>query len=153
MTGMSGMNLQEELIKVDCHLPIVFITGHGDIPMGIEAMKKGAVDFLPKPFNDEELLRAVRIAIEKSRKENVEHDEIKNIRALIDKLTPREHEIFCYVITGLLNKQIGDELNIADQTVKIHRGRVMKKLGAYSVTDLVRMAEKAEITPPDVKKY
>jgi FixJ family two-component response regulator len=153
MSGMSGMSLQKELNKADCDMPIIFITGHGDIKMGIKAMKRGAVDFLPKPFDDEQLLQAVKISIEKSRESRAKHNEIQSIRTLIDKLTSREYEIYLYVITGMLNKQIAAELNIAEHTVKIHRGRVMQKLGAYSVVDLVHLAEKAGINAPDIKKY
>ena len=153
MSGMSGMSLQKELNKAGCDMPIIFITGHGDISMGIEAMKRGATDFLTKPFDDEQLLLAIKVAIKKSRESRVEHDEIQSIRTLIDKLTSREYEIYLYVITGMLNKQIAAELNIAEHTVKIHRGRVMQKLGAYSVVDLVHIAEKAGINAPDIKKY
>jgi FixJ family two-component response regulator len=151
MSGMTGFDLQEELYRADYHLPIIFITGHGDIGMGVDAMKKGAVDFLTKPFDDEQLLGAVERAIEQDRQTRDKYDELQNIRRLLENLTTREYEIFRYVITGLLNKQIAAELNIAEQTVKIHRGRVMKKLGAYSVPDLVRLAEKAGISPLDVK--
>jgi len=151
MSGMSGFDLQEELSRADYHLPIIFITGHGDIPMGVDAMKKGAVDFLTKPFDDDQLLGVVRRAIELDRRTRAKYDALQAIRLRLATLTPREYEIFRFVITGLLNKQIAAELNIAEQTVKIHRGRVMEKLGAYSVPDLVRMAEKAGISPPDLK--
>jgi FixJ family two-component response regulator len=145
MPGLSGMDLQEELNKADYHLPIVFITGHGDIPTSVEAMKKGAVDFLTKPFDDEELLQALRAAIEKDRNARAEYTEVHEIRRLIELLTPREDEILRYVVTGMLNKQIALELGIAEKTVKVHRGRVMEKLGVDSVADLVRLAEKAGI--------
>jgi FixJ family two-component response regulator len=147
MPGLSGMDLQEELNKADYHMPIVFITGHGDIPMTVEAMKKGAVDFLTKPFDDKELLQALRAAIEKDRNARAEHTEVYEIRRLIELLTPRENEILRYVVTGMLNKQIALELDIAEKTVKVHRGRVMEKLGVDSVAELVRLAEKAGINP------
>ncbi len=149
MPGLSGMDLQEELNKADYHMPIVFITGHGDIPMSVEAMKKGAVDFLTKPFDDEELLRALGAAIEKDRDGRAEYTELHEIRRRIELLTPREDEIFRYVVTGMLNKQIALELGIAEKTVKVHRGRAMEKLGVNSVAELVRLAEKAGIKPPE----
>jgi len=149
MPGLSGMDLQAELNKADYHLPIIFITGHGDIPMSVEAMRKGAVDFLTKPFDDKELLRAVEGAIEKDRRTRAEYDEILDIRRRIQLLTPREHEVLRQVIIGLLNKQIAWNLDIAEKTVKIHRGRVMEKLRVQSVADLVRLAEKAGVKPAD----
>jgi FixJ family two-component response regulator len=151
MPGLSGMDLQEELSKADYHMPIVFITGHGDIPMSVEAMKKGAVDFLTKPFDDEQLLQALRAAIEKDQNARAEYTEVCEIRRRIELLTPREDEILRYVVTGMLNKQIGLELGIAEKTVKVHRGRVMEKLGVDSVAELVRLAEKAGIKPPENK--
>ena len=147
MPGLSGMDLQEELNKADYHMPIVFVTGHGDIPMTVEAMKKGAVDFLTKPFDEEELLQALRAAIEKDRNARAEHTEVYEIRRLIELLTPRENEILRYVVAGMLNKQIALELGIAEKTVKVHRGRVMEKLGMDAVAELVRLAEKAGIKP------
>jgi len=147
MPGISGIDLQDELSKADYSMPIVFITGHGNIPMGVQAMKKGAVDFLAKPFDDEELLQAVREAIGKDTHARAEYAEVLDIRGRIDLLTPRELEILRYVITGMLNKQIAAKLKIAEKTVKVHRGRVMEKLGVDSVADLVRLAEKAGIKP------
>lgn len=151
MPGLSGMDLQEELNKADYHMPIVFVTGHGDIPMSVKAMKKGAVDFLTKPFDDEHLLQALGAAIEKDRDGRAEYTEVHEIRRRIELLTPREDEIFRYVITGMLNKQIAFELGTAEKTVKVHRGRVMEKLGVDSVAELVRLAEKAGIKPPENK--
>jgi len=148
MPGISGIDLQDELNKADYSMPIVFITGHGNIPMGVQAMKKGAVDFLPKPFDDEELLQAVREAIEKDKEGREEHAEVHSIRGRIELLTPREYEILRYVIAGMLNKQIAYELGIAEKTVKVHRGRITEKLGVSSIADLVRLAEKAGIKPP-----
>jgi len=148
MPGISGIDLQDELGKADYSMPIVFITGHGNIPMGVQAMKKGAVDFLAKPFDDEELLQAVREAIDKDTQGRAEHIEVHDIRGRLELLTPREYEILRYVITGMLNKQIAYELGISEKTVKVHRGRIMEKLGIDSVADLVRLAEKAGITPP-----
>ena len=148
MPGLSGMDLQEELTKADYHMPIIFITGHGNIPMSVQAMKKGAVDFLPKPFDDEQLLQAVRTAIGKDREARALHAEVRAIRRRIELLTPRENEMLRYVITGLLNKQIALKLGITEKTVKVHRGRIMEKLHANSVAELVRLAEKAGIKPP-----
>ena len=147
MPGISGIDLQDELSKADYSMPIVFITGHGNIPMGVQAMKKGAVDFLAKPFDDEELLQAVREAIEKDTQGRAEHGEVLDIRGRLELLTPREQEILRYVITGMLNKQIAYELGISEKTVKVHRGRIMEKLGIDSVADLVRLAEKVGINP------
>jgi FixJ family two-component response regulator len=149
MPGLSGIDLQKELNKADYHMPIIFITGHGDIPMSVEAMKKGAVDFLTKPFDDEELLQALRAAIEKDRNARAENTDVLEIRRLIELLTPRENEILRYVVTGMLNKQIALKLGIAEKTVKVHRGRVMEKLGVDSVAELVRLAEKAGIKPTE----
>ena len=145
MPGLSGMDLQAELSKAETSMPIVFITGHGDIPMSVEAMRKGAVHFLIKPFDDNDLLAAVREAIEKDRRAKAEQTEVRDIRRRLSLLTPREYEILRYVITGMLNKQIAFTLNIAEKTVKIHRGRVMEKLRVDSVAELVRLAEKAGI--------
>jgi FixJ family two-component response regulator len=148
MPGISGIDLQDELGKADYSMPIIFITGHGDIPMGVHAMKKGAIDFLAKPFEDEELLQAVREAIEKDTRGRAEYAEVHEVRGRIALLTARELGVLRYVITGKLNKQIAYELGIAEKTVKVHRGRIMEKLGVDSVADLVRLAEKAGIEPP-----
>ena len=128
-------------------MPIVFITGHGDIPASVQAMEKGAADFLTKPFDDKKLLQAVREAIEKDRGAKAKRAEVHDIRRRIELLTSRELEVLRYVITGMLNKQIALKLGIAEKTVKIHRGRIMEKLRANSVAELVRLAEKAGIKP------
>ena len=147
MPGLSGMELHDELIRVGYDLPIVFITGHGDIPMSVRAMKKGAVDFLLKPFDEEELLQAVGRAIEADRKAKSEQTERRRIMKLIEDLTPREREVMPCILGGMLNKQIAFTLGISEKTVKIHRGRIMEKLGAHSVAELIHLAEKAGITP------
>ena len=147
MPGLSGLGLQEELNKADYHMPIVFITGHGDIPMSVEAMKKGAIDFLTKPFHDKDLLQVIEKAIEKDTYARAEYDEILDIRRRIERLTLREYEILGYIITGMLNKQIAFELGIAEKTVKVHRGRILEKLCVGSVAELVRLTEKVGLKP------
>ena len=148
MPGLSGMDLQDDLNKADCSMPIIFITGHGNIPMSVQAMKKGAVDFLTKPFDDEELLQAVESALEKDRKAKAERAEVHDILKRMERLTPREYEILRYVVTGMMNKKIAANLGIAEKTVKVHRGRIIKKLRVHSVAELVRLAEKVGIEPP-----
>jgi len=148
MPGLSGTDLQEELSRAAYSMPIIFITGHGNIPMSVQAMKKGAVNFLAKPFDDEELLQGVREALEKDRKAKAGRAEVHDALRCIEQLTPREQEVLRYVITGMLNKQIALKLGIAEKTIKVHRGRVMEKLGVDSVAELVRLAEKAGIKPP-----
>jgi FixJ family two-component response regulator len=145
MPGLNGLELQDRLNKSEYTMPVIFITGHGDIPMSVTAMKKGAVDFLAKPFDDEGLLDAVRTAVEKDRKSHEARIEMRDIRKRIDRLTPRETQILRYVISGMLNKQIAFHLNIAEKTVKIHRANIMEKLHVTSVADLVRLAGKAGI--------
>jgi FixJ family two-component response regulator len=149
MPGLSGMDLQEKLYKADYGMPVVFISGHGDVPTSVQAMKKGAIHFLPKPFDDEELLLAVKEAIETDRKVKGEREGVQDIHRRIDLLTFREFEILRYVITGMLNKQIAFELGIAEKTVKVHRGRIMEKLCVDSVAELVRLAEKAGVNPSE----
>jgi FixJ family two-component response regulator len=144
MRGMSGIDLQEYLDGKDHYMPIIFITGHGDIPTSVKAIKKGAIDFLTKPFDDTELLSLIEKAITQYRRRKAEFDEIRDFRRRLKRLTPREHDVFHHVITGLLNKQIADELKIKEHTVKVHRGRVMEKLGVDSLASLVRLAEKAD---------
>jgi FixJ family two-component response regulator len=143
MRGMTGLELQEHLSRNNHHMPIIFITGYGDIPMSVQAMKKGAVDFLTKPFDDTELLSIVKSATERWRQEKADLDEMRDFRRRLKTLTQREHEVFLHVISGLLNKQIAGELNITEHTVKVHRGRVMQKLGVDSLARLVHLAEKA----------
>ncbi|HEY3277660.1 MAG TPA: response regulator transcription factor [Syntrophorhabdaceae bacterium] len=148
MPGLSGLDLQDVLAGADYSMPIVFITGHGDISTSVRAMKKGAVDFLTKPFDDEDLLEAVKSALEKNKKVRQKQAEMREIRDRMEQLTPRQQEILRYVITGMLNKQIAYKLNISEKTVKVHRGNVMEKLGVGSIADLVRLAGKAGIEPP-----
>jgi len=143
MRGMTGLDLQEHLGRHECHMPIIFMTGHGDIPMSVRAIKKGAVDFLTKPFDDIQLLSAIESAVGQYKREKAALDEIRDFRRRLKTLTPREHDVFLHVISGLLNKQVADELNIKEHTVKVHRGRVMQKLGVDSLASLVRLAEKA----------
>jgi FixJ family two-component response regulator len=147
LPGLDGLALQRQLTERGRLEQIVFITGHGDIPMGIQAMKRGAVDFLPKPFDDEALLSAVGQALARSAETWRRRDELAQIRASISTLTPREFEVFRLVIAGSLNKQIAAELGAALRTIKTHRGRVMHKLGVESVAELVRLAQRAGVTP------
>ena len=147
MPGLKGPVLQEALEKRGACEQIVFLTGHGDVPTATRAMKKGAVDFLTKPFDDEELIEAVRRALERAEKQLRRRGERREARGRVDKLTPREFEVFRFVIMGLLNKQIAAELHTAEKTIKVHRGRVMQKLGVTSVPDLVRVSERAGISP------
>ncbi|PWU04346.1 MAG: DNA-binding response regulator [Terriglobia bacterium] len=146
LPGLSGLDLQRQLVESDIGMPIVFITGHGDIPMSVRAMKAGAVEFLEKPFRDQELLDAVQVAIERDRRERRERMEIAGLRRRYDSLTSREQEVLALLVRGLVNKQIGDKLNISEPTVKLHRGRLMHKMAANSLADLVRMAEKLGIS-------
>lgn len=147
MPGRTGMELQQELLKAPYSLPIVFVTGHGDVPQSVAAMKGGAVDFLQKPFDDKALLEAVRRALEKDRAGRSAHREAEAVRARLGTLTPRERELVPWLLTGLLNKQIADRLGIAEKTVKIHRGRVLAKMGVRSIAELVRRAQAAGIAP------
>jgi FixJ family two-component response regulator len=132
MRGMTGLDLQEHLSRNDQHIPIIFITGHGDIPMSVQAIKMGAVDFLTKPFDDTQLLSLVESAVERYRREKTILDEVSDFRRRLKTLTPREHEVLRHVISGQMNKQIAGELNIKEHTVKVHRGRVMEKLAVDS---------------------
>ncbi len=142
---LSGLDFQADLVKAGIHIPIIFMTGHGDIPMTVKAMKAGAVDFLTKPFRDQDMLDAVATAIECDKKRRVDAKALADLQAAFATLTPREREVLTLVAAGLMNKQIAAEIGIAEITVKIHRGQVMKKMGAKSLADLVRMAEMLEI--------
>jgi FixJ family two-component response regulator len=155
LPGLSGLDLQQELAKTDTTLPIIFLTGHGDIPMSVRAMKAGAVEFLTKPFREQDLLDAIRQAIERDRTARTDRRELAELRRRYDTLTPREREVMAGVVAGLLNKQIAAELGSAEATVKEQRGQVMLKMQAGSVADLVRSAGRLGIgssgsggTPP-----
>jgi FixJ family two-component response regulator len=141
LPGLSGLDFQTELAKANIHIPIIFMTGHGDIPMTVRAMKGGAVDFLTKPFRDQDMLDAVVAAIERDRNRREVEKVVANLQALFETLTSREREVLALVASGLMNKQIAAELGLAEITVKIHRGHIMKKMGARSLADLVRKAE------------
>jgi|SRR5437588_5565352 len=141
LPGVSGLDFQAELAKADIRVPIIFITGHGDIPMTVRAMKAGAVEFLTKPFRDQDLLDAVQIALERDRAQRSLEKTLREVRAHFEALTPREQQVIGFVTAGLMNKQIAAELGVSEITVKVHRGNVMKKMGARSLADLVRMAE------------
>jgi FixJ family two-component response regulator len=148
LPGLSGLDFQTELAKANIHIPIIFITGHGDIPMTVRAMKGGAIDFLTKPFRDQDMLDAVVMAIERDRKRREGEKIVANLQALFETLTPREREVLALVASGLMNKQIAAEIGLAEITVKIHRGHIRKKMGARSLADLLRMAETLGIRRP-----
>lgn len=145
MPGFDGIELQKALARKGSALPIIFLSGRGDVPKSVQAMKNGAIDFLTKPVNDEQLLAAVRAAIKKDSFARREQAELFDIRARLATLTPREQEVLRHVITGKLNKQIADDLGVVEQTVKVHRARVMEKMKVQSVAELVRQAERCGI--------
>ena len=145
LPGLSGLDLQKRMAEVGLEIPIVFLTGHGNIPASVQAMKAGAVEFLTKPFDEHDLLQAIQEAIERDRRTRQQHAEMRELQNRYESLTAREQEVMQQVVSGLLNKQVAAELNITEYTVKIHRGRVMRKMHAESLADLVRMAENLEI--------
>ncbi len=141
LPGMSGLHFQAELAKANAFIPIIFITGHGDIPMSVKAMKAGAVEFLTKPFRDQDLLDAIKVALERARSWIESEKAVSELRANFESLSPREKEVMARVTSGLLNKQIAAELGVSEVTVKVHRGNVMQKMGAKTLADLVRKAD------------
>jgi len=147
LPGISGLNFQNQLAQSNIPIPLIFITGHGDIPMSVRAMKAGAVEFLTKPFRDQDLLDAIEVALQKDRLRRQQEVEKSDLKLKYESLTPREREVFPLVISGRLNKQIAAELETSETTVKVHRSQLMKKMGADSLADLVRMAEKLGISP------
>jgi FixJ family two-component response regulator len=147
LPGRSGLDFQRELAESGIHLPIVFITGHGDIPMSVRAMKAGAIEFLTKPFHDQELLDAVQLGIERDRARRRDAAAVAALRQRFDSLTPREREIMALVAAGRLNKQIAADLGVSEITVKVHRGQVMRKMRARSLAELVRIADQLKISP------
>ena len=144
LRGLSGLDFQRQLAARNCHIPIIFITGHGDIPMSVRAMKAGAIEFLTKPFRDQDLLDAVRIALDKDRERRERKKEVSDLKERYNSLTPREQEVISMVVSGMLNKQIADQLATAENTVKVHRSRAMEKMQAQSVAELVKMIDKLE---------
>jgi FixJ family two-component response regulator len=145
LPGLSGLDLQREMVERGIHIPVIFITGHGDIPMSVQAMKAGAVEFLTKPFRDQDLLDAVRLGIQLDRQGRKERAELAELRDGLRQLTPREREVMSLVVAGLLNKQIALRLGTSEKTIKIHRSHVMQKMRADSLADLVRMCQKLGI--------
>ncbi len=150
LPGLSGLDLQQRLAEVDMDIPIIFITGHGDIPMTVQAMKAGAVEFLTKPFRDQELLDAIHQALARDRHAREQRAQSEALRRRYRTLTPRERDVLALVVTGLLNKQIAGELGTSEATVKVHRQHVMAKMGAGSLAELVRMADRLGIPTPQL---
>jgi FixJ family two-component response regulator len=148
LPGLSGLDLQKRTTEAGIEIPIVFITGHGDIPMTVRAMKAGAVEFLSKPFRDQDLLDAIQLALERDRKARDQRASLEELRNRFALLTPREREVMARVVAGLLNKQVGAQLGMSETTVKIHRHQVMEKMGAGSLPELVRMADSIGIRVP-----
>jgi RNA polymerase sigma factor (sigma-70 family) len=145
MPGLSGLDLQEKLSVSGLDMPVIFVTGHGTVPMSVRAMKAGAIDFLQKPFDDQVLLDAIQLAIDKDRQDREKRTGHQELERRLDSLTPREREVFALVVSGLLNKQIAGELGTSEKTIKVHRARVMQKMQADSLADLVRMGEKLAV--------
>ena len=145
MPGLSGLDLQKELAQAGVDIPIIFITGHGDIPMTVQAMKAGAIEFLTKPYRDQDLIDAVCEGLKRDGVARTEQTKLRDLKRRFDSLTPREREVMTLVVSGLLNKQIAAQLGSTEQTVKFHRGHIMQKMQAVSLADLVRMAEKLSI--------
>jgi FixJ family two-component response regulator len=146
LPGAGGLDLQSQLLKSSIHLPIVFITGHGDIPMSVRAMKAGAIEFLTKPFRDQELLDAIQLGIERDRARRRDSEAVGRLQERFETLTAREREIMAHVVTGRMNKQIAGDLRVTEITVKVHRGQVMRKMGAKSLAELVRMADRLGVS-------
>ncbi len=149
MPGISGLDLQEELVSAESPLPVIFITGHGTVPMSVRAMKAGAVDFLQKPFEEQDLLDAINRAITRQREEKSERDEVDRLQQRLKALTSRDYEVFSLLVTGMANKEIAYKLGTSERTVKAHRAQVMEKMDAGSFADLVRFAEKLKTHLPD----
>jgi FixJ family two-component response regulator len=145
LPGISGLDFQRGLAEANIHIPIIFITAHGDIPMTVRAMKAGAVEFLTKPFRDQDLLDAIQVALEQDRAKRQQEEEMATLRQRWESLTPREREVLPLVVSGLLNKQIAGEIGTSETTVKVHRGQLMRKMGADSLAELVRLAERIGI--------
>jgi FixJ family two-component response regulator len=152
LPGVSGLDFQAELTKAKIQIPIIFISGFGDIPMTVRAMKAGAVEFLTKPFRDQDLLDAVQIALERDRERRSREVSVSKLRTLFDGLTPREQEVIGLVTSGLMNKQIASELGVSEITAKVHRGNIMRKMGARSLPELVRMADALGIQRPPARE-
>ena len=152
LPGMSGLDFQAELARTHANIPIIFITGHGDIPMSVRAMKAGAVEFLTKPVREQTLLDAVRVALERDRVRREQAEKLRDLQARFELLSPREWEVLSLVITGLLNKQIAAEMKLSEVTVKVHRATLMKKLGAKSLPDLMKIAGALGVVPRDIKR-
>jgi len=148
LPDLSGLDLQQELAKANVDLPVIFVTGHADIPMTVRAMKAGAVEFLTKPFREQELLEAVQRAISRHRQTRDQRASMRVLQSRYELLTPREREVYPLVASGLLNKQVAAELNASEKTIKVHRGQLMQKMEAHSLSDLIRMAEQLGVLSP-----